>query len=263
MIFMPARLKLRPLGYVRFSWIRSRRGKNVVVQSVAGDPFSIRDCVGGMCGVLLMWVVEFGKGIVASRGQAGLFELFHEAHAGLCFCWVLAVTFLMMGGLLQEKVVGASAFTLGLPVSRLRLMSVRFGMGFVQAIALAVFPWIGMLAYGKVAGYQYPFWQVCFHVFLLLSGGVVFLTIAFLISSVVEGQYTAPVVSIGVSAVLVYALRGEKLAALQSREIHGGLRWVFVANGTSDWTRPVVARGRVWCRRRVIVYDFCQGNRTL
>jgi hypothetical protein len=42
---------------------------------------------------------------------------------------------------------------------------------------------------------------------------MVFLTIAFLISSVVEGQYTAPVVSIGVSAVLAYALRGEKLAA--------------------------------------------------
>jgi ABC-2 type transport system permease protein len=166
----------------------------------------------GCVAFCLMWVVELGKGTAASRGQAGLYDLFHTAHAGLCFCWVLAVTFLMMGGLLQEKVVGASAFTLGLPVSRLRLMSVRFGMGLVQAIALAVVPWLGMLAYGKVAGYQYSFWQVCFHVFLLLGGGVIFLAIAFLISSVVEGQYTAPVVSIGVSAVLVYALRGEKLA---------------------------------------------------
>ena len=167
----------------------------------------------GCVAFCLMWVVEFGKGIAASRGQAGLFDLFHEVHTVLSFWWVLAVTFLMMGGLLQEKVVGASAFTLGLPVSRIRLMSVRFGMGFVQAIALAAVPWIGMLAYGKVAGYQYPFWQLCLHVFLLLSGGVVFLMIAFLISSVVEGQYTAPVVSIGVSTMLVYALRGEKLAA--------------------------------------------------
>ena len=166
----------------------------------------------GCVAYCLLWVVEFGKGIVASRGQAGLYDLFDTVHAGLCFCWVLGVTFLMMGGLLQEKAVGSSAFTLGLPVSRLRLMSVRFGMGFVQAIALAVVPWIGMLAYGKVAGYQYSFWQLCFHVFLLMSGGAVYLTIAFLISSVVEGQYTAPVVSIGVSAVLVYALRDEKLA---------------------------------------------------
>jgi ABC-2 type transport system permease protein len=167
----------------------------------------------GCVAFCMMWVVEFGRGIVASRGQAGLFDLFHSVHAGLSFCWVLAVTFLMMGGLLQEKIVGASAFTLGLPVSRLRLMSVRFAMGFVQAIALAVVPWIGMLAYGQVAGYHYSFWQLCFHVFLLLGGGMIFLAIAFLVSSVVEGQYTAPVVSIGVSAVLVYALRGERLAA--------------------------------------------------
>lgn len=166
----------------------------------------------GCVAFCLMWVVEFGKEIVASRGQAGLFDLFHSVQAGLSFCWVLAVTFLMMGGLLQEKIVGASSFTLALPVSRLRLMSARFGMGFVQAITLAVVPWIGMITYAAVAGYHYPLRQACFHVFLLLSGGVVFVTIAFLISSLVEGQYTAPVVSIGVSAVLVYALRGEKLA---------------------------------------------------
>ena len=39
----------------------------------------------GCVAFCLMWVVEFGKGIVASRGQAGLFDLFHAAHAGLCF----------------------------------------------------------------------------------------------------------------------------------------------------------------------------------
>jgi ABC-type transport system involved in multi-copper enzyme maturation permease subunit len=167
----------------------------------------------GCVAFCLLWVVEFGKGIVASQGRAGLFNLFHVVQLGLSFCWILAATFLMMGGLLQEKTVGASSFSLALPVSRMRLMSVRFGVGLVQAVALAVIPWMGMLAYGKLVGYQYPLSQVCFHVFLLLSGGVVFLSIAFLISSVVEGQYTAPVVSIGVSAVLAYALRGERLAA--------------------------------------------------
>jgi len=166
----------------------------------------------GCVAFCLMWVIEFGKGAAGSRGQAGLFDLLHGVHAGLAFCWILAVTFLMMGGLLQEKAVGASSFTLALPVSRLHLMLVRFGMGFLQAIALAVVPWIAMLLYAAVAGYPYPVLQACFHILLLLSGGLLFLTIAFLISSLVEGQYTAPVVSIGISAVLVYALRGEKLA---------------------------------------------------
>jgi ABC-type transport system involved in multi-copper enzyme maturation permease subunit len=166
----------------------------------------------GCVAFCLMWVVEFGNEIAASRGQAGLFELLHEVQAGLAFCWILAVTFLMMGGMLQEKAAGASSFTLALPVSRMHLMSVRFGMGFLQAIALAVVPWIALFLYAAVAGYPYPFLQACFHILLLLSGGVLFLTIAFLISSLVEGQYTAPVVSIGVSAVLIYGLRGEKLA---------------------------------------------------
>ena len=217
----------------------------------------------GCVAFCLMWVVEFGKGIVASRGQAGLYELFHMAHAGLCFCWVLAVTFLMMGGLLQEKVVGASAFTLGLPVSRLRLMSVRFGMGFVQAIALAVCP---MDRNARV-------WQ---------GGGLPILLLASVLSciSVAEwrgGLFDHRVPEFFCCGRAIHGARGQhrcirraglrterrKARPLQSREIHGGLRWVFVANGTSDWTRPVVARGRVWCRRRVIVYDFCQGNRTL
>jgi hypothetical protein len=84
----------------------------------------------GCVAFCLMWVVEFGKGIAATRGQVGLYDLFHTVHAGLCFCWVLGVTFLIMGGLLQENAVGASVFTLGLPVSRLRHMSVHFGVGF-------------------------------------------------------------------------------------------------------------------------------------
>ncbi len=39
----------------------------------------------GCVAFCLMWVVEFGKGIITSRGQAGLFDLFHAVHAGLCF----------------------------------------------------------------------------------------------------------------------------------------------------------------------------------
>jgi hypothetical protein len=40
---------------------------------------------------------------------------------------------------------------------------------------------------------------------------MVFFALAVLISSIVEGQYTAPVVSIGISVLLVNALKAERL----------------------------------------------------
>src|ERR1700722_16560339 len=58
-----------------------------------------------------------------------LSQVLHATHETLATVWLLAVTLIMMGGLLREKAVGASSFTLSLPVSRWRLVSVRIGMG--------------------------------------------------------------------------------------------------------------------------------------
>jgi hypothetical protein len=165
----------------------------------------------GCTALCSMWIVEFGKQIESFRGVAGLFNLFHMIHGVLAFVWILSVILLMMSGLLQEQAVGTSSFTLALPVSRSRLMLVRIGMGLVQAFVLTVVPWLGMLVVSGLAGKTYPVSQVSLHVFFLLSGGAVFLALALLISSVVEGQYTAPIVSIGISVLLINALKAEKL----------------------------------------------------
>jgi ABC-type transport system involved in multi-copper enzyme maturation permease subunit len=90
-------------------------------------------------------------------------------------------------------------------------MLVRVGMGLVQALVLAVVPWFAMLVVSGFAGKTYPVSQVSLHVFFLLSGGAVFLALSLLISSVVEGQYTAPIVSIGISVLLINSLKAEKL----------------------------------------------------
>ena len=164
------------------------------------------------CTVLCsMWIVEFSKLTASSREAAGLFYLLHGIHEVLAFVWILSVILLMMGGLLQEQTVGTSSYTLTLPVSRFRLMSVRIVLGLVQAFALSVVPWLVMLLVSGSGGKTYPISQLCFHVFLLWIGGMVFFAIAVLISSIVEGQYTAPVVSIGLSVLLVNALKAERL----------------------------------------------------
>ena len=140
-----------------------------------------------------------------------LSQVLHATHETLAAVWLLAVTLIMMGGLLREKAAGSSWFTLSLPVSRLRLMSVRIGMGLMEAILLAILPWIAMLFAAKVADKTHFISQASIHVFLLLSGGVLFLAAAYLISSFVEGEYTAPIVSCGAIIMLAYLLSDDKL----------------------------------------------------
>jgi ABC-2 type transport system permease protein len=137
--------------------------------------------------------------------------ILHAGHETLAGTWLLAVTLLMMGGLLREYAVGTSAFTLSLPVSRMRLMWVRLATVTIEAIALAVLPWIAMLLAGKVAGNRAFLQQAGLHLLLLLVGGLLFLALAYLVSSSVTGEYTAPVVSLGGSILLAYALSGDKL----------------------------------------------------
>jgi ABC-2 type transport system permease protein len=129
----------------------------------------------------------------------------------LATTWVIAVTLLMMGGLLREKASGASSFTLGLPVSRARLMLVRIGMGLMQSAVLAIVPWSSMFLIGRTLGRTHSVSLVCFYVVLLLGGGSLYFAIALLISSVVEGEYTAPIVSYGIFISLLILLGSEKL----------------------------------------------------
>lgn len=147
-------------------------------------------------------------------------------HQALVFLWIMGVTLLMMGGLLREKALGSSSFTLSLPASRSRLMSVRLGMGLMQATALAILPWIGMLLAAHVPGEAKPISQASFHVFLLLGGGVVFLATSLLVSSLVEGEYTAPIVGFGGIIMLVYALSDRRLVPYSPWAFMMGLGYV-------------------------------------
>jgi hypothetical protein len=160
----------------------------------------------------LITTVEYRADLApASRGEAGQLTLVHGVHMALAMAWILSVNLLMMGGLRQEK-AGAASFTLALPVSRSRLLAVRFAMGFIEGAALVILPWIGMLFAAGIAGRSIAIYQACLHSLLLLAGGVFFLALAFLISSLIDSQYTAPFISIGLSVLLVYCLRDDRFS---------------------------------------------------
>jgi ABC-2 type transport system permease protein len=111
--------------------------------------------------------------------------------------WILAVVLLGMGGIVRERANGTSSLTLSLPVSRARLLGIRVGMGVLEAIALAVLPWTTIFIVSSLSGMPILITQVGFYVLLLIGGGSAYFTMAVLVSSLIEGEYTAPAVAFG------------------------------------------------------------------
>ena len=113
--------------------------------------------------------------------------------------WILCVILLGMGGLVRERAVGASSFTLALPVSRHRLVAVRIALGLFEAISLAAAPWLTILLIMESFKRPVLVSQAAFYFALLITGGLIYFAMAVLISSLIEGEYTAPAVAYGVS----------------------------------------------------------------
>lgn len=133
-----------------------------------------------------------------------------DGYGLLAVMWVLAVTLLMMGGLLREQALGSASFTLGFPVSRRRHMLVRIGMGALQASVIAILPAAAMYLIASICSAPFSVSQNLFRLVLLLTGGAVFFAIALLVSSVVPGEYTPPVVALGVLLLISGTLGDQK-----------------------------------------------------
>jgi len=173
------------------------------------------------------------------------YRTLHNGHGLLSAMWVLAVILLMMGGLLREKAAGTSSFTLALPVSRAHLMRVRILFGLAQAMTLIIIPWGVMFLVAAATGNANSVSQAFFYVILLAGGGVVFFAVALLVSSVVEGEYTAPAVCFGILFLDIVAFENGPLTSYSpwtflvgteyfdraSQQLAGPVPWVhFSAN---------------------------------
>ncbi len=139
-----------------------------------------------------------GDGLTRPGGPADYYRLLFVTQEFLVIMWVVSVVLLGMGGLLREKALGVSTFTLALPVSRARLFGVRVATGILQSAALVILPWCAVFLASSSAGLPIRVSQVSFYVLLLFGGGLSYLAMAFFVSSVVEGEYTAPAISFGI-----------------------------------------------------------------
>jgi ABC-2 type transport system permease protein len=139
-----------------------------------------------------------GDGLSRPGGPADFYRLLYVNQQFLVIMWVVSAVLLGMGGLVREKAVGVSTFTLSLPVSRARLFGVRVATGIFQAAALAILPWCAVFLASSSAGMPIRLSQVSSYILLLLGGGFSYFAMAILVSSFVEGEYTAPAISFGV-----------------------------------------------------------------
>ena len=117
--------------------------------------------------------------------------------------WMLSVILFAMGGLAREKATSISDFTLALPVSRVRLLAIRIAVGVFETIFAALAPWIAILAITHHFEKPFPMSQAALYLLLLISGGLVYFGLAVLISTIIEGEYTAPAVAYGVTLLTV------------------------------------------------------------
>jgi ABC-2 type transport system permease protein len=182
--------------------------------------------------VICAYSVFHGDRNTYSYTDVGWFNgVWHSTHSMLVLMWILAVTLLSMGGLLREKASGASAFTLALPVSRTRLIAIRIAMCLAESVALAIVPWLAIYTVDAIFGRTHSLPQAFFRVVLLLGGGMIFFALAILVSSAVEGEYTAPVVCFGVVVVISIVLGDPPLRAYNP--------WIFMA-GSEYLRKPAM-----------------------
>ena len=115
----------------------------------------------------------------------------------MAILWIMSVLLVGMGGIVHEKAVGTSSLSLSFPVSRGRLQHTRVGVGILQVVVLGVVPWLTIFMVSVHANMPVLITQVGFYVALLVSGGLVYYAMAILVSSLIEGAYTAPALAIG------------------------------------------------------------------
>jgi len=137
------------------------------------------------------------QGFLHPEWKTDFYRLLFIAHEYVIILWILSVVLLGMGGLVREHATGTSSLSLSLPVSRAHLLGVRIAVGIIEAIALGVLPWATIFLVSYTGGMPILFPQVAFYTALLVGGGMAYFALAILVSSLVEGEYTAPAVAIG------------------------------------------------------------------
>jgi ABC-2 type transport system permease protein len=109
--------------------------------------------------------------------------------------FLLFVLVLGLGGLRAEQEQGTASFSLALPVRRWHVVGIRAAVGLCEVIALALIPAVVIPAMSPFVHQAYPVAQAVRFSILWIAAYSLLFAMAFLLSAVLSGPYTALLVA--------------------------------------------------------------------
>jgi len=169
-------------------------------------------------GAWRMW--DLNQMVLSSAYAPYYYFNFRSVHNLLNLMLIVAITLLFMGGLLQEKASGPALFTLGLPVSRARLMGARVAVGMLESAALLAIPWTAICITEILTSPIRPGSLALFYALITAAGGALVAGVSLLAASLIEGAYTAPTAVMGI--MLLWANAPKSWAVVFPFDFMGG-----------------------------------------
>lgn len=147
-------------------------------------------CVSGVfCRGSLMKVIVPDERFAGDPYVGYIYSLVYAGTARGLFTIMAMV--LALGGLQREHLHQTVGFTLALPVSRVRLVSIQALSGLGQVAILSVLPMVLLAVCSWLVHAWYPLAQMARFGLLWFAGGAVFFAVAFLAATLFRSDYTA------------------------------------------------------------------------
>jgi ABC-2 type transport system permease protein len=147
----------------------------------------------GMCAAFVYFHTEVSRDLQVSSFVSVVWSFAYRGYMREFF--MVMVLLLGVGGLLRERAYGTAVFTLVLPVDRWRIVAARAVAGLLEVAALALVPALVIPATSALVGQHYPVFQALQFSLLWIGCGTVLFSMAFFFSTILGGEYSAPVAS--------------------------------------------------------------------
>ena len=128
--------------------------------------------------------------------RSGIYSehIYHLIYGTAKGTFAILTIFLGLGGLLRERRNRTAIFTLSLPVSRSRLIGTQLVVGMLEMAILSLLPALLIPSLSMFVHESYPFAEALHFSMLWFACGSIIFAAAFLMSAILIGEYTAPVV---------------------------------------------------------------------
>ena len=187
----------------------------------------------GLCLFTVLFDNQHQTGSLGLHGNERIHRLIYFGTAKGMFAF-LAI-FLGLGGLLREQTHRTALFTLAFPVSRSQLLATHVAVGLSEIALLCLLPALWIPGLSWLVHKPFPVTEALHFGLLWFSGGTLIFALAFFLSVVLKGEYTAPV-----ACYVVLMLQALLASWAPLRPYRLNLLWTMAEFTVLPWTRMLV-----------------------